>query len=85
MLVQIYETQTPEEGVSLARFGVDHVGVLVGPGSFSRELSIERARAIFAALPNETKKLALSLSAQPDEIGSVITKQPLISFTLVPP
>ena len=32
MLVQIYEVQTPEEAVALARRGVDHIGVLVGDG-----------------------------------------------------
>jgi phosphoribosylanthranilate isomerase len=40
MLVQIFEVQTPEEAAALARVGVDHIGVLVGDGSFPRELSI---------------------------------------------
>ena len=39
MLVQIYEVQTPEEAVALARLGVDHIGVLVGDGLFPRELA----------------------------------------------
>ena len=72
MLVQIYEVQTPEEAVALARLGVDHIGVLVGDGAFPRELSTDRASAIFAALPPGAKRVALSLSADPAEIARVI-------------
>ena len=72
MLVQIYEVQTPEEAVALARLGVDHIGVLVGDGAFPRELSTDRARAIFTALPPGAKRVALSLSADPAEIARVV-------------
>ena len=72
MLVQIYEVRSPEEGVALARLGVDHVGVLVGDGAFPRELTTDRASAIFAALPPGAKRVALSLSADPAEIARVI-------------
>jgi hypothetical protein len=43
MLVQIYETSTPEEARALADIGVDHIGVLVGDGSFPREHPIDEA------------------------------------------
>src|SRR6478672_8021012 len=42
--------------------GVDHIGVLVGDGSFPREQTIEQAREIFAAIPAGSKASALSLS-----------------------
>ena len=42
--------------------GVDHIGVLVGEGSFPREQTIEQARKIFAAIPAGSKASALSLS-----------------------
>jgi phosphoribosylanthranilate isomerase len=71
MLVQIYEVQTPEEAVALARLGVDHVGVLVGDGAFPRELPVEQAKAIFAATPPGTKRVALSLSAEWAEVARV--------------
>ena len=71
MLVQIYEVQTPEEAVALARLGVDHVGVLVGDGVFPRELPVEQAKAIFAATPPGTKRVALSLSAELAEVARV--------------
>ncbi|MBO0735549.1 MAG: phosphoribosylanthranilate isomerase [Alphaproteobacteria bacterium] len=72
MLVQIYEVQTPEEAVALARLGVDHIGVLVGEGSFAREVSAARARAIFGALPVETRRVALSLVTDPAQLARVI-------------
>jgi phosphoribosylanthranilate isomerase len=71
MLVQIYEVQTPEEAAALARLGVDHVGVLVGDGVFPRELPVEQAKAIFAATPPGTKRVALSLSAELAEVARV--------------
>jgi len=69
MLVQIYEVQTPEEARALASLGVDHIGVLVGDGAFPRVLSIARANAIFAAVPAGKKRVALSLSADPEEVA----------------
>jgi phosphoribosylanthranilate isomerase len=74
MLVQIYEVQTPEEGVALARLGVDHIGVLVGDGKFPRELPAARAKAIFTALPRGTKRVALSLSVDLDEVAKVVSE-----------
>jgi phosphoribosylanthranilate isomerase len=71
MLVQIYEVQTPEEAVALARLGVDHVGVLAGDGVFPRELPVEQATAIFTATPPGTKRVALSLSAEWAEVARV--------------
>jgi phosphoribosylanthranilate isomerase len=71
VLVQIYEVQSPEEAVALAHLGVDHVGVLVGDGAFPRELPVERARAILAAVPPPAKRVALSLSANLAEVVKV--------------
>jgi len=72
MLVQIFEVQTPEEAAALARLGVDHIGVLVGDGSFPRELSIARTKAIFADVPADRKRVALSLSANLEEVARVV-------------
>src|SRR6476620_7627393 len=62
VIVQIYEISTPAEAHALGAMGVDHIGVLVGDGSFPREQTIERAREIFAAIPAGSKASALSLS-----------------------
>jgi phosphoribosylanthranilate isomerase len=57
--------------------GVDHVGVLVGEGSFPREQTIEKAREIFAAIPAGSKAFALSLTHDMDLI-------PLLTAALMP-
>ena len=62
MIVQIYEISTPAEAHALGAMGVDHLGVLVGEGSFPREQTIEQACEIFAAIPAGSKASALSLS-----------------------
>jgi len=74
MLVQIYEIGNPQEGASLARLGVDHIGVLIGPGEFPREVSIVQAQAIFAALPPATKRVALSLSGDSAQVARVVAQ-----------
>jgi phosphoribosylanthranilate isomerase len=68
VIVQIYEVTSPEEASTLARIGVDHIGVLVGEGEFPREQSIAAAKRIFAAVPPSSKGSALSLSA---DVGAV--------------
>jgi phosphoribosylanthranilate isomerase len=68
MIVQIYEVTTPVEACALSVMGVNHIGVLVGDGSFPREQTIEKAREIFAAIPLGSKASALSLSDNVDLI-----------------
>jgi phosphoribosylanthranilate isomerase len=72
MLVQIFEVQTPEEAAALIRLGVDHIGVLVGDGAFPRELSITQTKAIFAAVPAGHKRVALSLSADLEQVTRIV-------------
>ena len=72
MIVQIYEVATPDEAAAVSDAGVDHAGVLVGPGNFPRELSCGRALEVFAALPAGAKKLALSLSGDARELERVV-------------
>jgi phosphoribosylanthranilate isomerase len=72
MIVQIYEVTTSAEARALGAMGVDHIGVLVGDGSFPREQTIEKAREIFAAIPSGSKASALSLSHDVDLIVRLI-------------
>jgi phosphoribosylanthranilate isomerase len=74
MLVQIYEISTPEEARALGNLGVDHIGVLVGDGSFPREQSVDQARLIFSAIPSSSKGLALLLSADVRLIEQIISE-----------
>ena len=68
MIVQIYEVTAPAEARTLGQIGVDHIGVLVGDGSFPREQTIEKAHEIFVAIPAGSKASALSLSHDVDLI-----------------
>jgi phosphoribosylanthranilate isomerase len=69
MLVQIYEVTTPEEAYCLSAMGIDHIGALVGDGSFPREQTIQRARKIFAGIGPASKACALALSCDLDFIA----------------
>jgi len=74
MLVQIYEISSPEQARALGELGVDHIGVLVGDGSFPREQPIDRARLIFSAIRPPAKGVALSLSAEIRLIEHVVSE-----------
>jgi len=79
MIVQVYEVSSPGEARALSGFGVDHIGVLVGDGTFPREQSIEHARRIFAAIAAPSKGSALSLSADLNLIRRIVSElNPLI-------
>ena len=62
MIVQIYEVTTAAEARVLGGMGVNHIGVLVGDGSFPREQITEKAHEIFGAIPVRSKSSLLSLS-----------------------
>jgi phosphoribosylanthranilate isomerase len=63
MITQIYEISTPEEARSISDIGVDHIGVLVGDGEFPRELGLEAAAKLAAAVVSPSKVAALFLTA----------------------
>jgi phosphoribosylanthranilate isomerase len=71
MLIQIYEIANSGEASALSAMGVDHVGVLVGDGSFPREQSIGRAREIFDGIRVGAKACALTLSAHVSAIAAM--------------
>jgi phosphoribosylanthranilate isomerase len=63
MLTQIYEITSAAEAAALSEIGVDHIGVLVGDGSFPREQSVAAATAIAATIRPPSKLSALFLSS----------------------
>ena len=71
-IVQIYEVTSAAEAKALVELGVNHIGVLVGKGKFPREQSFAAACNIFAAVPPEARKVALSLAESVAEIAEVI-------------
>jgi phosphoribosylanthranilate isomerase len=64
MLTQIYEITSAEEAAALSRIGIDHIGVLVGDGSFPREQSVASAMRIAAAIRPPSKLSALFLTSE---------------------
>lgn len=62
MLTQIYEVSTRDEARSISGFGVDHIGVLIGDGRFPREISVEAAANVAAAIMPPAKLSALFLT-----------------------
>jgi len=71
MLIQVYEIASPGEAAALSAMGVDHIGVLVGDGSFPREQSIGHARQIFDGIGAGAKACALIVSAQVSAIAAM--------------
>jgi phosphoribosylanthranilate isomerase len=63
MLTQIYEVSSAQEAAAITEMGVDHIGVLVGDGSFPREQPLASAVQIAAAIRPPSKFSALFLSA----------------------
>ena len=74
MLVQIYEVSSAEEAHALGNLGVDHIGVLVGDGTFPREQSVHQARLIFSAIPSSSRGVALLLSADLRLVEQVVSE-----------
>lgn len=74
MLTQVYEAATPEDARSLSEIGVHHVGVLVGPGDYPRELSLDAAAEVGAAIGPASKFTALFLSSDVDLIADWVGK-----------
>ena len=62
MLTQIYEISSAQEAAAISAMGVDHIGVLVGDGSFPREQSPATALQIAASIRPPAKFSALFLS-----------------------
>jgi phosphoribosylanthranilate isomerase len=63
MLTQIYEVTSAQEAAAISEMGVDHVGVLVGDGSFPREQPMTSAVEIAASIRRPSKLSALFLSS----------------------
>src|ERR671924_910304 len=73
MIVQIYETQHASEARALEAVGVDHIGVLVGPGRYARELQPPQARKIFQGV-SRARRVALSLANDLEEVIEVVAE-----------
>src|SRR5690348_12466364 len=80
MITQIYEITSADEARELSALGVDHIGVLVGDGSFPRERSIAQAQEIVSAVRPPSRASVLSLSNDPRQIEKIVeeTRAPIL-------
>ena len=72
MLVQIYEIAKAREAAALCQMGVEHIGVLVGEGSFARELSVRSALEIAGSVQGPSKLCALFLSSDMARVAEAV-------------
>jgi len=72
MLTQIYEVTSAQEAAAISEMGVDHIGVLVGDGSFPREQSVASAVEIAASIRRPSKLSALFLTSDLDYVVRAI-------------
>lgn len=73
MIVQIYALTTPEDAVMCAEKGADYIGLVTGNRqSTEDEVSFDQARAIFAAVPPQIVKVALTTTVDPDNIAQMV-------------
>ena len=73
MKIQIYEHKTPEDAAMSAAAGVNFIGVTTGQwGRLEAEVDFATCRAIFAAVPVECMKVALTVSWGLAEIAATI-------------
>jgi phosphoribosylanthranilate isomerase len=72
MIVQIYTTQTPEEGLALVQLGVDHIGITPAAKGLPGEVSEEQGRRIFEVIGNRAVKVALTVEQDLEGIASMV-------------
>ena len=46
MIIQIYNTHTPEEGIALAKAGANHIGMVLSASGLPGEINQETAKRI---------------------------------------
>jgi phosphoribosylanthranilate isomerase len=72
MMTQIYEVSNESEVALCVDAGINHIGILVGDGSFPRELMPIEAHKLFDSMPDGVIGSALSLSADRALIETII-------------
>jgi len=85
-MTQVYGITRAQETRELCALGVDHIGVLVGDGSFPREQPIALARTIVDAVRPPAKACVLSLSGDVHLIERIVeeTQAPILHIGSAP-
>tara|TARA_B100000945_G_scaffold320202_1_gene329542 strand:- start:1456 stop:2121 length:666 start_codon:yes stop_codon:yes gene_type:complete len=72
MKIQIYGHDTPEDALISSQLGIDFIGVATGElGHLPNEVSYERCKLIFSAIPQNTNASTVALTIS-DEINEII-------------
>lgn len=72
MIIQIYTTQTPEEGLALAALGVDYIGITPSNKGLPGEVSDEQGRLIFEAIGSRAVRVALTIEQDLEIIAAMV-------------
>lgn len=72
MIVQIYTTQTPEEGLALANASVDYIGITPSSAGLPGEVTNEMAAKIVTAVGKRAVKVALSVESELNKIAAMV-------------
>lgn len=72
MIIQIYTTQTPEEGLALAQLGVDYIGITPSNKGLPGEVSGGQGRLIFESIGNHAVRVALTVEEDLDVITAMV-------------
>lgn len=72
MIIQIYTTQTPEEGLAMAALGVDYIGITPSNKGLPGEVSDEQGRLIFEAIGNRAVRVALTIEQDLEIIAAMV-------------
>jgi phosphoribosylanthranilate isomerase len=72
MIVQIYTTQTPEEGIDMARLGVDYIGITPASSGLPGEVSNQQARLICESVGSLATTVALTVETDLDWITAMV-------------
>ena len=70
MLVQLYSLTHPEDVRALVELGVDRIGVATGDQGLPAEVSLDRARELFALVPDGRTTVALSVHETVDRAAA---------------
>ena len=72
MKTQIYTMQSPEEALTVARLGVDHVGITPSDIGLPGEVSLTVAREIVEAVKGAATSVALTVETDLDAIEAMV-------------
>ncbi len=72
MIIQIYNTITPDEGIALAQSGVNHIGMVLSSSGLPGEIDLETARNIVDAVGNQATKVALTVDTNIDRLVNMV-------------